>query len=158
MIPKALLQKTSARVMALDEPTRKMSKSATSEASYIALFDTPDQIRKKIKSATTDSGKEIRYDMERKPGISNLLSIAAEFSGKTVKELENEFTDSSYAQFKEAVAEYVISGLASFQERYSALQNDSDEVITILKHGKEKAEVVANVTLRDAKEKMGFLL
>ena len=144
--------------MALDEPTKKMSKSAPSEQSYIALSDTPDQIRKKIKSATTDSEKEIRYDTEHKPGVSNLLGIAAEFSGKTIKELENEFTDSSYAQFKEAIAEYIISGLAPFQEHYNALQNDSDEVISILKHGKEKAEAVASVTLHDVKEKMGFLL
>ena len=158
VIPKILLQKTSARVMALDDPTKKMSKSAASEQSYIALSDTPDQIRKKIKTATTDSGKEIRYDTENKPGVSNLLNIAAEFSGKTVKELENEFRNFSYAQFKEAVAEYIISGLAPFQEHYSALQNDSDGVIKILKDGKEKSEAVANTTLRDVKEKMGFLL
>lgn len=90
--------------------------------------------------------------------ISHPLDIAAEFSGRSTKELENEFTNSSYARFKESVAEYIISGLAPFQERYSALQNDSDEVIKILKHGKEKAEAIANATLRDAKEKMGFLI
>ena len=157
-IPKPLLQKTSARVMALDDPTKKMSKSAASEQGYIALSDTPDQIRKKIKTATTDSEKEIRYDTEHKPGVSNLLGIAAEFSGKTIKELEQEFTGSTYAQFKESVAEYIISGLAPFQERYSALQKNPDEVISILKHGKEKAETVASATLRDVKEKMGFLL
>ena len=158
MIPKALLQKTSARVMALDDPTKKMSKSAASEQSYIALSDTADQIRKKIKSATTDSGKEVRHDTENKPGVSNLLSIAAEFSGKTIKELEQEFTGSTYAQFKEAIAEYIISGLAPFQERYSALQKDSGEVIKILRDGKERAEIVANATLRNIKDKMGFLL
>ena len=158
VIPKILLQKTSARVMALDDPTKKMSKSAASEQSYIALSDTPDQIRKKIKTATTDSEKEIRYDTEHKPGVSNLLGIAAEFSGKTVKELEQEFSGISYASFKEAVAEYVISGLASFQEHYSALQKNSDEVIRILKDGKEKAETVANATLHDVMDKMGFLI
>ena len=158
VIPKILLQKTSARVMALDDPTKKMSKSAASEQSYIALSDTPDQIRKKIKTATTDSEKEIRYDTKHKPGVSNLLGIAAEFSGKTVKELEQEFSGISYASFKEAVAEYVISGLASFQEHYSALQKNSDEVIRILKDGKEKAETVANATLHDVMDKMGFLI
>ncbi|MEK7083294.1 MAG: tryptophan--tRNA ligase [Patescibacteria group bacterium] len=158
IIPKVLLQKTSARIMALDEPTKKMSKSAASEASYIALSDTPDQIRKKIKTATTDSGKEIRYDPQTKPGISNLLGIVAEFSNKTIKKLEKEFSNSSYAQFKEMVAEYIVIGLQSFQTRYKELEKNQDEVIKILHNGKQKAEVVANGTLGDVKEKMGFLL
>ena len=144
--------------MALDDPTKKMSKSAASEQSYIALSDMPDQIRKKIKTATTDSKKEIHYDIEKKPGISNLLSIAAEFSGKPIKELEREFANSSYAQFKEAIAEYIVAGLAPFQERYEELEKDSDQVLSFLDDGKEKARAVANATLRDVKEKMGFLL
>ena len=90
--------------------------------------------------------------------ISHPLDIAAEFSGRSIKELEQEFTGSTCAQFKESVAEYIISGLTPFQERYNALQNDSDAVISILKHGKEKAEAVANATLHDVKEKMGFLI
>ena len=158
IIPKVLLQKTSSRVMALDDPTKKMSKSTASEASYIALSDTPDQIRKKIKSSTTDSDKEIRYDPQTKPGISNLLSIAHGFSGKTIKELEKEFSDSSYAQFKEAVAEYIVSGLKPFQTRYAELENNHDEVIKILSRGKEKANAIASATLTEVKEKMGFLL
>lgn len=158
VIPKPLLQKTSARVMALDDPTKKMSKSASSEASYIALSDTPDQIRKKIKSSVTDSEKEIRYDMETKAGISNLLSIASEFSGTLIQELEKEFADTSYAAFKDAVAEYIVEGLRPFQERYQELEKNPDEIIKILRHGKEKAEAVANATLRDVKEKMGFLI
>lgn len=158
VIPKVLLQKTSARVMALDDPTKKMSKSAASEASYIALSDTPDQIRKKIKSATTDSEKKINYEVKTKPGVSNLLSIAAEFSDKTIKELEKEFSDSSYAQFKETVAEYIVAGLQSFQTHYTELEKNQDEVIKILRDGKQKAETVANNTLRDVKKKMGFLL
>ena len=158
IIPKPLLQKTTARVMALDEPTKKMSKSAASEQSYIALSDTSDQIRKKIKTSVTDSEKEIYYDTEKKPGVSNLLSIAAEFSGKTIKELEEDFSGASYAAFKETVAEYIISGLALFQKRYAELEKDSDEVVKILADGKEKAQAVANATLRDVKEKMGFLL
>lgn len=158
IIPKPLLQKTSARVMALDDPTKKMSKSAASEASYIALSDTPDQIRKKIKSSVTDSGKEISYDMETKAGISNLLSIAAEFSETSIQELEKKFADASYAAFKDAVAEYIVEGLRPFQQRYQELEKNPDEVIKILRHGKEKAETVANTTLHDVKEKMGFLL
>lgn len=158
IIPKILLQKTTSRVMALNDPTKKMSKSATSEQSYIALSDTPDQIRKKIKSATTDSEKEIRYDIKTKPGVSNLLSIAAEFSGKTIKELEKEFSNFSYSQFKEAVAEYITAGLQSFQTRYKEFEKNQDEVIKILHSGKEKAGVVANSTLNDVKEKMGFLV
>ena len=158
MIPKALLQKTSARVMALDDPTKKMSKSASSEQSYIAVSDTPDQIRKKIKNATTDSRKEVHYDPEKKPGVSNLLAIAAEFSGKSIKELEKEFSGASYATFKETVAEYIIAGLAPFQKQYTGLEKNPQEVIKILQEGKEKAQTVANVTLRDVKEKMGFLL
>jgi len=158
IIPNVLLQKNSARVMALDDPTKKMSKSAASETSYIALLDTPDEIRKKVKSSTTDSEKEIRYDPKTKPGISNLLSITAEFSNKTIKELEKEFFDSSYAQFKEAVVEYIVAGLQPFQTHYKELEKNQDEVIKILHQGKQKAEAVANSTLHDAKEKMGFLL
>ncbi|MDP3778982.1 MAG: tryptophan--tRNA ligase [bacterium] len=158
VVPEVLLKETSARVMALDEPTKKMSKSAASEASYIALSDTPDQIRKKLKSATTDSEKEVRYDRENKPGVSNLLAIAAEFSGKAVKELEKEFEGMSYAPFKETVAEYIIAGLAPFQEHYNELAKNHDHVAKILRSGKTKAEEVANATLREVKEKMGFLL
>ncbi len=157
-VPEILLKETSAKVMALDEPTKKMSKSALSEASYIALSDTPDQIRKKLKSATTDSEKQVRYDIENKPGVSNLLAIAAEFSRKTIHALEKEFEGMSYAPFKEAVAEYIVAGLAPFQERYSELAKNHDEVIDILRSGKEKASEVANATLREVKEKMGFLL
>lgn len=157
-IPKPLLQKTSSRIMALNDPTKKMSKSATSETSYIALSDTPDQIRKKIKTATTDSEKEIHYDIKTKLGISNLLSIAAEFSNKTIKQLEKEFSGASYAAFKEAVAEYIIADIQPFHQRYKELDKNKDEVIKILRDGKEKAEVAANSTLQNAKEKMGFLL
>ena len=158
IIPKPLLQKTSARVMALDNPAKKMSKSASSEASYIALSDTPDQIRRKIKSATTDSEKEIYYNPEKKPGVSNLLAIATEFSGKTIKQLEKELSTASYATLKEVVAEYIIKDVAPFQKRYAELEKNHDEVIKILREGKENAETVANHTLRDVKEKMGFFL
>lgn len=157
IIPKPLLQKTSSRIMALDDPTKKMSKSAESESSYIALSDTPDQIRKKIKSATTDSEKEIRYDAQTKPGISNLLRIAAEFSHQSIQDLEKKFSNSSYAQFKEAVGEYIVAGLQLFQTRYAELEKNKDQVINILHNGKKQAQIVANTTLTNAKEKMGFL-
>ena len=157
-IPKPLLQKTSARVMALDDPTKKMSKSAPSESSFIALSDTPDQIREKIKSSVTDSESEIRYDIQSKPGVSNLLSIASAFSEKSISDMEKEFSGQTYAVFKNAVAEYIISGLTPFQKRYAEFEKNHDQVINILHEGKEKAEILANATLRHAMDKMGFLM
>ncbi|MEK7560708.1 MAG: tryptophan--tRNA ligase [Patescibacteria group bacterium] len=157
VVPEALIQKDTARIMGLDDPTKKMSKSATSPANYVALLDPPDVIRKKIKSAVTDSGTGIRYDPEQKPGISNLLAIASGFSGAPIAQLEKEWSDAPYAKFKEAVAEIVITELKKFQESYNHLAQDQNAALDILQKGRDNATIIAGKTLSDVKEEMGFL-
>jgi tryptophanyl-tRNA synthetase len=120
-VPDALIPKTSARVMSLVNPTSKMSKSEPNERSRILIVDTPDVIRKKVKSAVTDSDPDVRYDWDAKPGISNLLEIMADCTGREVKDLVDEFDGGGYGQFKEAVAEAVVAELAPVRARYREL-------------------------------------
>ncbi len=156
-IPEIMLHKETARVMALDDPTKKMSKSAASETNYIALLDSPETIRKKIKSAVTDSEGEIRYDSDRKPGISNLLAIASAFTGKAIPALEEEFDGCTYVAFKDAVAEHIVEGLKEFQTRYRELERSRDAVLRNLHKGAEKAREVAQTTLNNVKKRIGFI-
>ncbi len=157
VLPKPLLKKETARIMSLTEPEKKMSKSDESDKSRINLTDAPDIIREKIKSAVTDSGKDIRYDEKEKPAISNLLNIYSGFSGKSVAEIEKEFNGTSYAEFKSALAEVIVNALMPFQTRYEELQNEKSEVLKILKRGSGKAAQRAAPMLSDVKEKIGFL-
>lgn len=156
-VPEIMLRKETARVMALDDPAKKMSKSAASATSYVALLDSPDTIRKKIKSAVTDSGSEIRYDPDQKPGISNLLAVASAFSEKSIPALEKEFNGQTYATFKDTIAEYVVEGLKGFQTRYREFERDNDTVLCNLHEGAEKATEIARKTLDDVKERIGFV-
>lgn len=156
-VPQVMLQKESARIMSLDDPAKKMSKSGGSERGYILLTDSPDIIRGKIKAAVTDSGKEATYDPEEKPAISNLLVIFSEFSGKPIKTLEAEYAGKSYADFKADLAEAVVAGLTPLQEKFKKLEGDKDSVLRVLQNGSEKASTIANKTLADVKQKIGFL-
>jgi tryptophanyl-tRNA synthetase len=156
-IPEAQVKRETARILSLTNPAEKMSKSDESDKSRVNLLDSADAIREKIKSAVTDSDKEVRYDLEEKPAISNLLVIFSEFSGKSIKELEKIYDDKSYADFKSDLAEVVIDGLRPFQERFRELSADSKSVLEILRDGSEKAAVIANKTLADVKQKIGFL-
>lgn len=157
VVPKPLLLKTSARVMGLDDPTKKMSKSAASSANYISLLDTPDDIRKKIKGAVTDSGKEIKYDPEKKPAIANLINIMSAFSGLNAGEIEARYANKGYVDFKSDLAEILIEALAPIQKRYITLSKNPEAIYAILKKGAKDAAHVAGKTLNDAKKKMGFL-
>lgn len=157
-IPKPLLTKEGKRIMALDNPENKMSKSAGSEKNYIALLDTPDDIRKKIASAVTDSGSEVNFDVENKPAISNLLNIYSLFSGKTIKDLESEYADKNYAEFKKDLAEVVIDSLAPIQKRFKELENDSQFVNKVLEDGAKKARSIASAKLTEVKNKIGLII
>ena len=157
-IPKIQLKKETARIMGLDDPIKKMSKSAASEYNYISLLDSRDIIQNKIKKAVTDSGNEIKYDPESKPAISNLLAIAAEFSNKSIPDLEKDFDGKTYSTFKEAVAEHIIDGLQTFQNNYRDLEKNKDHVLDILQDGAKRANEIANETLREVKQKIGFLV
>ena len=132
-IPDALIPETSARVMALTDPLAKMSKSDPNERSRVLILDSPEVIRKKIKSAVTDSEPTVRYDWEAKPGISNLLEIMAACTGRGIDELAAEFADAGYGAFKEAVAEAVITELAPIRANYENL-NDA-EVARVMNKG-----------------------
>jgi tryptophanyl-tRNA synthetase len=132
-IPDALIPETSARVMSLADPLAKMSKSDSNERSYVLILDPPDTVRKKIKSAVTDSDPEVRYDPIDKPGISNLLEIMSGCTGRSIDDLVDEYNTGGYGKFKEAVAEAVIAELAPVRSAYRNLQ-DAD-VARIMRRG-----------------------
>lgn len=156
VVPEPMIAKVGARIMSLDDPTRKMSKSETPD-SYVALLDPPEVVAAKLARAVTDSGREIRYRPKEKPGISNLLTIYALSAGKTVREAEAEFDGLGYADFKKAVAEAVVETLRPIQARYRELIG-SAELRDILREGSRRAADVAAVTLRTVQERMGILL
>ena len=154
-VPEPYISKTSARIMSLSDPTRKMSKS-DAEDSYIAVLDTPDVIRRKFRRAVTDSETEIRYDPENKPGVSNLLSIIAALDGITPEEEAVKMQGLQYGALKEAASESVIAVLAPIQERYQQLMGDKEYIQNTLKTGAERAHYLALKTLRKVYKKLGL--
>ncbi|MEK4356197.1 tryptophan--tRNA ligase [Paenibacillus sp. FSL M7-1455] len=156
-IPEPYIPEVGARIMSLDDASKKMSKSNPNPGSYIALLDTPDEIRKKISRATTDSGREVRFDPAEKPEISNLMSIFAECSGMSIAEIQNKYEGQMYGGFKKDLAEAVVSVIEPLQKRYYEIR-ESGELHDILQRGAEKATETASRTLSDVKERMGFLL
>ena len=153
--PKAILQKES-KIFSLQYPSKKMSKSH-GEKTYINLLDSPDSIREKIKTAATDSGKEVRYDEEKKPAISNLLTIYGLFAQKPIEEIEKKYEGKGYAEFKKDLAEVIIEGLAPLQTKYKELEKNPDAVMSILKEGAEKARETASQTMSEVRQKIGFI-
>ncbi len=154
IMPKAVVTKVGARIMSLSDPTKKMSKS--DEKGDIFLKDDPKVIRKKIMSAVTDSESVVKYDVENKPGISNLLTIYASLKNITIPEAEKEFEGSNYGTFKKAVADAVIEEIEPFQKRYQEIiaSNYVDEV---LNRGAERAKSIANATLKRVHDVVGLL-
>ncbi|WP_276354019.1 tryptophan--tRNA ligase [Cohnella caldifontis] len=157
VVPEPLIPKLGARIMSLDDASKKMSKSNPNPGSYIAMLDSPDDIRKKISRAKTDLGREIAYDPEEKPEISNLITIFSQCSGKSVPDIEKAYEGQGYGTFKKDVAEAVVSALEPIQARYADIRA-SGEIHRILKDGADRAAAVADATLREAKQAMGFLL
>jgi tryptophanyl-tRNA synthetase len=153
-IPEVKIKKESARIMALDEPTKKMSKSAQNRNSRIELLDDPEQAAKKIMRSVTDTGAEIKFDMENKPGISNLLNIFSLLGEISVSELEIKYRGRGYGVFKADLAVLVKNFLKEFQNKYSAI-SDAD-VKKILEQGAEKAHALSNKTLKLVKERAGI--
>lgn len=156
-IPQAQIIKALAKINDLQDPNSKMSKSAASMSGVIELLDSSDVILKKFKSSVTDAGKEIKYDEKSKPGISNLLTIHSAFSGKSITEVENEFSDKGYGDLKTAVAEVVNSELAPIREKTATLMQDPAELMRILKIGGEKANHVASETLKKVYGAIGLV-
>jgi len=154
-VPEPLIAETGARIMGLDDPTRKMSKSEEGANHAIALLDTPDVIRAKIMRATTDSLKEIRFD-ESRPGIFNLLTIYQTFTGEKQKDIEAKFEGKGYGDFKKALAEVVVEGLRPLQERYKKLTADPATIDNILAEGAAKARPRAQKTLAKVHKAVGL--
>ncbi len=156
-IPEAHIMKSAAKINDLQDPTAKMSKSAASNAGVIDILDPSDVNVKKIKSAVTDAGKEVRFDEKEKPGISNLLTIHSSLSGMTISELENEFAGKGYGDFKAAVADVVTSYFAPVREKTNALLADEKSLLEILDAGSAKARLVASDTLAKTYSALGLV-
>ncbi|MEK7096351.1 MAG: tryptophan--tRNA ligase [Patescibacteria group bacterium] len=155
IVPELVMKKTGARIMGLDDPIKKMSKSAASALNYIALDDSPETISNKIKKAVTDSGTEIISGPD-KPAINNLLNIYSEITGKEVTQIEAEYKGRSYSDFKEGLSNVIIEFIGPFQEKYNRILSDRKKIKTILDGGSRKAEAIAKETLAKTKQKMGL--
>ncbi|EKE19197.1 MAG: hypothetical protein ACD_9C00096G0003 [uncultured bacterium] len=155
IVPEVHIKKEGMRVMGLDNPEKKMSKSAESIYNRIELLDDAEMIRKKIRKAVTDSGSEIIY-RDDKPALKNLINIYSSFSGKTPKEIEAMFVGKGYGDFKSELAEVIIAFLESFQARYNALSDK--EVMKILNKGADKVRPIARKKLDEVKTKIGFIV
>jgi len=156
VVPEPMILKFGARIMSLTDPTKKMSKSDSDQNNRINLLDEPSTIKKKIMRAVTDSETEIRLDWENKPGVSNLLTIYSLFTGIEIEEVVNKFKGEGYGTLKKELAEVVIDKLTVIQKNYKDLSRDY--VLKVLKEGAERAQAVAEKTLKEVKEKMGLIL
>ena len=154
-IPEAYIPKAGAKIMSLQEPEKKMSKSDENVNATIRLLDDTDTIIRKFKRAVTDSGSEVRYS-EEKPGVSNLMSIYGCVTGKTMEEIEREFDGKGYGDFKLAVGEAIADELRPLQERYKQLIADKAYIESCIKENDEKASYFANKTLRKVQKKIGL--
>ena len=154
-IPEARVPKIGAKIMSLQEPTKKMSKSDSPET-RIGIFDEPEEIKEKIIKAVTDTGKKISYNPKKKPGISNLLIIYSLFSGKSIKELENKFKGEGYAELKKSLANLLINYLEPFRRKQKELLSREVYIKEILNQGRNRAEVIAQSTIQEVKKKMGL--
>ncbi|MCT8674918.1 tryptophan--tRNA ligase [Glaesserella parasuis] len=159
-VPEVFIAKTGARIMSLLEPTKKMSKSDDNRNNVIGLLEDPKSVAKKIKRAMTDGDEPpvVRYDVQNKPGVSNLLDILASVTGKTIPELETEFEGKMYGHLKTAVADEVSAMLSQLQERYHHFRNNEALLENIYREGAEKARTKAKATLADAYKKVGFVV
>ena len=155
-VPEVYIPKTGARIKSLQDPDRKMSKSDPNQSGCVYLLDAPNVIRKKIRSAVTDSGAEVRAG-DDKAGITNLLNILSAASGKSISELEEMYSDSQYGAFKDAVADAVIEALAPIQARYEEIHNDKAYLDSVFKAGAEAAQKRAYRMLSKVYRKAGFV-
>lgn len=154
-VPEGRFMKEGARIMALDDPTSKMSKSAENPFSRISLLDDEAKIKKSIMRATTDSEACIKFDPENKPGVSNLLSIYSAFSGKDIPSLEKEYEGHGYGDLKKDLVEVTIDALRPIKSRFEEIRK-SDELKQVLRDGAEKANAISEKTMRRVKDTFGL--
>jgi len=157
VLPDPYIPKVGGRIMSLQDPTKKMSKSDENQGGFIAILDEPTVIRKKISRAVTDSLNSVRYNPEEQPAISNLLTIYSLFAEKSIQEIEQLYEGKGYGAFKKDLAEVVVEALTPIQTRYKELR-ESDELLQILRQGAVKAAERANQKVNEVKERMGFIL
>ncbi|MBE5785696.1 MAG: tryptophan--tRNA ligase [Clostridiales bacterium] len=155
-IPEGYIPKVGARVMSLQDPTSKMSKSDPNPNGYVAIMDDPAVILKKFKRAVTDSDGLIKFDPENKPGVSNLLAIYTTFTGKSIEEAEQEFEGKGYGHLKTAVADAVIAELTPVQEKFKQLVADEAYIRKVMEEGAAQARITAAETVKKAYHAMGF--
>lgn len=154
-VPEAVTMDFGAKIMSLGDPKKKMSKSIPE--SCLFLFDEPEVIKKKIMTAVTDTGKTIKYDVAKKPGISNLLVIYSAFSGMTVKEVQAKFKKSGYGDFKKQLVELLVEKMEPFRRKKKELIQREVYVKEILEQGRKRAEILAQSTMQEVRQKMGLL-
>ncbi|QHI72254.1 tryptophan--tRNA ligase [Aminipila terrae] len=155
VIPEGRFLKEGARIMALDDPASKMSKSAENPLSRISLLDDESKIKKSIMKSTTDSEGTIRFDIANKPGVSNLINIYSSFSGMSVEEIEKKYDGCGYGEFKKDLVQVTSESLKPIRERFEDIRN-SDELIRILKDGAEKANAISEKTMARVKDRFGL--
>lgn len=155
IVPEGYFPKVGARVMSLQEPTRKMSKS-DSEDTYIAILDKPEIIRKKIRRAVTDSDNSVIFDPENKPGVANLMSIMSALSGRSMDEISADYDGQGYGKFKDAVADSVIAALEPIQSEYERISADKAYLQQVMDSGRERASALAHKTMLKVRKKVGL--
>jgi tryptophanyl-tRNA synthetase len=156
-LPEAYILKEGAKIYDLQDPTSKMSKSAASASGVIEIMDAPEVNAKKIKSAVTDTGREVVFDETEKPGISNLMTIYSIVAERSIDEIQNEFAGKGYGDFKGAVADATVEFLRPIRERALELLQNEAELISTLNKGADKAKLMANKTLQAAYQALGIL-
>jgi len=156
-VPEILIPEVGARIMSINDPTKKMSKSSDDPNSYILILDKPEDIKRKIKRAVTDSDNEIYFDEANKPGVSNLITIYSVMTGKTIDQSVKDLSAlGGYGAFKENVADAVIAALEPVQKRYNDMISDKEYIDSVMYNNAMKASYVANKTLAKVKRKVGF--
>lgn len=156
-LPEPYILKETAKITDLQQPTAKMSKSASSPSGIVELLDDPKVSAKKIRSAVTDSGSEVRFDAEEKPGVSNLLTIYSALTGRPIPEIEAEYAGRGYGDFKKDLADVVVDFVTPFRDRTLELLDDETYLRGVLADGAAKARAVAGGTLRDVYDRVGFV-
>jgi tryptophanyl-tRNA synthetase len=156
-VPEPYILKATAKIADLQDPTAKMSKSASSPTGIVELLDDPTASAKKIRSAVTDSGTDVRFDVEGKPGISNLLTIFSALTERPITDLEAEYATGGYGRFKGDLAEVVVEFVTPFRDRTLELLEDRDHLDEVIADGTDRARAIADATLRDVAERVGFL-
>jgi tryptophanyl-tRNA synthetase len=156
-VPEAVFPKVGARIKNLQEPERLMSTTRGARQGVVRMIDPPDEIRRKFKSAVTDSGREIVHHAEEKPGVSNLIEIMTVATGESIADIEGRYDGQGYGQFKQDVAEAVIELLEPIQRRYEEIRGDEPELMRLLAVGAEKARQASAPVLEEMYERMGFV-